>query len=124
MYVFKLSKKSLALVKSFFKNELDIIIKKLDSSYFLSTKHEEPSPHTDHAKINCIIYLKGGSLVNNGTALYENNKEGDDVLNSHIGFKENRAVIFSRRKHASLQFAEGATGRFIMGNWINEYELE
>ena len=111
-------------LKSFFKNELGVLVKKLDSSYFLSTKYEEPFPHTDAAKINCIIYLKGGSLINNGTALYEKNNEGVDVINSHIGFKENRAVVFSGRTHASLQFAEGSTARFIMANFIEDYELE
>ena len=113
-------------VRSFFKAEFGIIVKKMESLCLLSTKHEKASPHTDRprAKINCIIYLKGGSLVHNGTALYE--KDGENlIINSHIGFKENRMVMFSsERTHASLQFAEGSTGRFIMGNWIQEYDLE
>jgi hypothetical protein len=111
-------------VRSFFKAEFGIIITDMESFYLLSPKHEKPTPHSDRAKINCLIYLKGGSLMNNGTALYE--KDGENwVINSHIGFKENRAVIFrGNRKHSSLQFAEGSTGRFIMSNWINEYELE
>ena len=113
-------------VKSFFKAELGIIVKKMESLFLLSTKHKEPTPHDDLPfKINCTIYLRGGSLVHNGTALYEKNNEGVDVINSHIGFKENRMVMFSAEKtHASLQFAEGATGRFIMGNFIEDYELE
>ena len=112
------------VIKSFFKAEFGIIITAMESFYLLSPKHEKPSPHSDRIKINCPIYLKGGSLMNNGTALYE--KDGENwVINSHIGFKENRAVMFSsERTHASLQFAEGATGRFIMGNFIEDYELE
>ena len=112
-------------VRSFFKAEFGIIITKMESLYLLTPKHKKPTPHTDRGKINCLIYLKGGSLVHNGTALYEKNNEGDDVLNSHIGFKENRAIIFSAKKtHASLQFGEGSTGRFAMASWIGEYELE
>ena len=111
-------------VRSFFKAEFGIIITKMESFYLLTPKHEKPTPHTDRGKINCLIYLKGGSLMNNGTALYENDGK-NWMINSHIGFKENRAVIFrGNRKHSSLQFAEGSTGRFIMSNWINEYELE
>jgi len=105
-------------LKSFFKDELGVNVKTLLSYYFLSTKHEEPTIHTDLYKINCIIYLKGKSRINNGTGFYEKNGRAD-VLNSHIGFKENRAVFFrANRKHASLQFAEGATGRYIMTNFI------
>jgi len=113
-------------VKSFFKAEFGIIITKMESFYLLTPKHEKPTPHTDSpaAKINCLIYLKGGSLINNGTALYENDGK-NWMINSHIGFKENRALIFSSEKtHASLQFGQGSTGRFAMVNWINEYELE
>ena len=111
-------------VRSFFKAEFGIIITAMESFYLLSPKHEKPTPHTDRAKINCLIYLKGGSLMNNGTALYENDGK-NWMINSHIGFKENRAIIFSAKKtHASLQFGEGSTGRFAMSNWIYEYELE
>tara|TARA_R110002020_G_scaffold331576_1_gene547063 strand:+ start:1626 stop:2135 length:510 start_codon:yes stop_codon:yes gene_type:complete len=105
-------------LKSFFKEELGVNVKALLSYYFLSTKHEKPTIHTDLHKINCIIYLKGQSQINNGTGFYEK-KKGTYVLNSHIGFKENRAVFFrGDRKHASLQFAQGATGRYIMTNFI------
>lgn len=112
-------------LKSFFKAELGMIINKMESFYFLSAKHEEPSPHDDTpGKINCIIYLKGPSLVHNGTALYEKNGEMWNI-NSHIGFKENRAIIFSsHRKHASLQFEQGATGRYLIANFIKDYDLE
>jgi len=111
-------------VRSFFKAEFGIIITKMETYYILSPKHKKPTPHTDRSKFNCLIYLKGGSLINNGTALYENDGK-NWVINSHLGFKENRALIFSSKKtHASLQFGEGSTGRFAMSNWIYEYELE
>jgi len=111
-------------LKSFLKVELGMVVNKMNSFYFLSTKHQEPSPHVDSDfKINCIIYLKGPPFINNGTGLYEKNGE-KWTLNSHVGFKENRMAMFSSsRTHGSLQCEEGATGRFIMANWVH-HELE
>tara|TARA_R100000963_G_C4593647_1_gene69936 strand:- start:48 stop:578 length:531 start_codon:yes stop_codon:yes gene_type:complete len=114
-------------LRSFLKDEFGIIVTKMKSFYLLTPKHKEPTPHHDLPfKINCIIYLKGPTFIHNGTALYENEKKGELWdFNTLVGFKENRMLMFSAGKmHASLQSEEGATGRFIMSNWINEYELE
>ena len=92
-----------------------------EHSYFLSTKHKEPTPHNDESSdVNCLIYLKGESFLNSGTAFYDYDKEKDQyIINRHIGFKENRAIIFdSSIFHASLQFNAGATSRYVMANFL------
>jgi len=87
-------------------------------NYFLSTKHEEATPHDDSGDLNCLIYIKGNEIINSGTGFYDE-KEGNYVLNRHIGFKENRALIFdSKIFHASLQFNEGAGTRYVMANFF------
>jgi hypothetical protein len=89
-----------------------------EHNYFLSTKHEEATPHDDNADLNCLIYIKGNEIINSGTGFYDK-KEGNYVLNRHIGFKENRALIFdSKIFHASLQFNKGAEKRYIMSNFF------
>ena len=73
-------------------------------NYFLSSKHEEATPHDDSEDdLNCLVYLKGNEIINSGTGFYDK-KENQYVLNRHIGFKENRAIIFdSKIFHSSLQ---------------------
>ncbi len=94
-------------------------INHLESDYFLSTKHAEATPHEDTCKINCIVYIKGDELINSGTGFYDK-KEKQYVLNLHVGFKENRAIIFdSKFFHASLQFNKNAGSRYIMANFFD-----
>ena len=88
--------------------------------YFLSTKHEEATPHADEGDLNCLIYLKGEKILNSGTAFYDYDKENNQyTINRHIGFKENRAIIFdSSIFHSSLQFNTGARPRYVMANFF------
>jgi hypothetical protein len=98
--------------------DYDLDLKIEESNYFLSTKHEEPSPHQDSVDVNCLIYLKGLHILNSGTGFYEK-KDDDYVLNRHIGFKENRAVIFDAQIfHTSLQFNDVTGTRYIMANFL------
>jgi hypothetical protein len=100
--------------------EYNIKYKKMESVYFLSTKNNLPTPHTDTCELNVLIYLKGDSLMHNGTGIYEQNN-----LNTHLGFKENRAILFNGAKymHASLQsFEQEASPRYVMANFLNYYD--
>jgi hypothetical protein len=49
-------------------------------------------PHTDDAiaKINLYLQIEGVTELNHGLGMYTDNK-----LDIHIGFKENRAVLFN-----------------------------
>ena len=59
-------------------------------------------PHTDDkiGKINLLVMINGPTAVTNGTVFYTDNE-----LDMHIGFKENRAILFPSNKvhspHAS-----------------------
>jgi len=101
-------------------NKYNFNIKNIESHYFLSGKHIKDTVHNDPNELNCLIYLKGNSSINNGTGFYDY-VNGEYVLNRHIGFKENRAIIFDAKIfHASLQFiGEDVSPRYIMVNWIN-----
>jgi hypothetical protein len=100
--------------------KMNFKIKNINSNYFLSTKHKEATPHKDKSAYNCLIYLQGENLINSGTGFYDliNNEH---VLNCHIGFKENRAIIFdSKIYHTSLQFDDRSGKRYVMANFIYE----
>jgi hypothetical protein len=63
----------------------------------------------------------------NGTGFYVKDEKNEcSVLNSHVGFIENRALIFdgSVKEHATLQsFATGnPSKRYAMANFINYYD--
>jgi hypothetical protein len=101
------------------KNYLSAPICFFESNYFLSTKHTEATPHADTCNVNCIVYIKGNELINSGTGFYDK-RENEYILNLHVGFKENRAIIFdSKIYHASLQFNKNAGSRYIMANFFN-----
>ena len=76
--------------KSFFK------IKKFSLlSYTLQSRTEEPFVHTDEASgdSQILIYIDGPVDINKGTGFYV--KQGNEfLLNTHIGFFKNRAVLF------------------------------
>ena len=101
--------------------ELGFIIHNNHSYYFFSGKDKEvTNPHCDDSyKLNCLVYLKGQPLLNSGTGFYD--KIGDNYeLNSHIGFRENRAIIFdSTIYHTSLQFNKDSGVRYVMANFLN-----
>jgi|TARA_R110002020_G_scaffold427466_2_gene636839 hypothetical protein len=94
-------------------------IKSIQSTYLLSFPNTPPIPHTDDAtEHNCLIYLVGDKLINNGTGFYEKEKE-NLTLHTHIGFKENRAIFFdSTLYHSPLLFAGNSSPRYAMANWI------
>jgi hypothetical protein len=46
-------------------------------------------PHTDSGKANLYLQIEGGTKLNHGLGFYTQNN-----LDIHIGFKENRAVLF------------------------------
>ena len=105
-------------LKKYFKNIKNL--KKSEHHYFLSTKHIKATPHMDSCHINCLVYLKGNYLINSGTGFYDKNEDtGEYILNTHVGFKENRAIIFdSSIYHASLQFNENCGTRYAMANFF------
>jgi hypothetical protein len=109
-------------MKNILKN-MGLNTKSYDHNYMLSTKHVEATPHRDIPNdINCLIYLKGDQLMNSGTGFYDKVNK-DYILHSHIGFKENRAIIFDPKiYHCSLQFEKNCGPRYVMANFLNYEE--
>tara|TARA_Y100001973_G_C5207248_1_gene342498 strand:- start:3156 stop:3668 length:513 start_codon:yes stop_codon:yes gene_type:complete len=77
-------------------------------------------PHTDEtvAKINILIMIKGNTAVTNGTVFYTDNN-----LDMHIGFKENRALMFpSNKVHSPHASTQPGIRRYTSTLFIEDYE--
>ena len=90
-------------------------LKPFDNQISLHLRHntKEPLAHLDDAQTqyNLIFYLKGESLVNNGTGFYHNNE-----LTAHISFVENRAIFFKGNEiwHTNLQSFGPSSPRYTL----------
>ena len=68
--------------------------------------HKEPLVHCDGPAFDnqLLLYLDGNTDINKGTGFYVKNGE-ELVLNTHIGFYKNRAILFKTGIwHAPLLF--------------------
>jgi|TARA_R100001460_G_scaffold6127_1_gene16268 hypothetical protein len=115
-----LDSKCVLETKKNIKKYFDYTVKRIESYYFLSFPNTPAIPHHDVCAYNCLIYLVGDKLINNGTGFYE--KFNDQYqLHTHIGFKENRAILFNPSiHHCPLQFAGNSTPRYIMSNFCHD----
>lgn len=81
-------------------------------------------PHQDirDAKINVMIMLKGITAVTNGTVFYNKNNNNLE-LDTHVGFRENRAILFPS-DHWHSQHASNIPNmvRFTATLFIKDYE--
>ena len=78
-------------------------------------------PHTDDdlSKLNVLVMLKGITAVTNGTVFYT-----DGQLDIHVGFRENRALMFPANKfHSSHKSEQSGMRRYTASIFIQEYEL-
>ena len=69
-----------------------------------------PLPHCDKSELcdyQVIIYIKGDTDLHKGTGFYLNNKKNKEYeLNTHVGFNENRAVLWhSNTWHTPMNWA-------------------
>jgi hypothetical protein len=77
-------------------------------------------PHTDIAKINVFIMLKGPTAVTNGTVFYT---QGE--LDIHVGFRENRAILFpSNWVHSPHRSKVKNLKRYSASLFIEDYKEE
>ncbi len=75
-------------------------------------------PHTDPAKINILIMIAGPTAVTNGTVFYT-----DGELDIHVGFKENRAIMFpSNKVHSNHASNITNLKRYTSTLFIKDYE--
>lgn len=84
-------------------------------------KVDKFQPHIDNTTgLNLLVMLEGPTSVNNGTVFYTNDCETD----IHIGFKENRAVLFpSNYMHSPSVNKEIEVERTVSTIFITEYEF-
>lgn len=77
---------------------------------------EKLMPHRDAIGdkecFSFLLYVKGNSLLYNGTGLYGHNNQ----LNTYIGFVENRAIFFNAGKifHTDLQSLGESSPRYSL----------
>jgi len=78
-------------------------------------------PHEDLALLNVLIMISGPTAVTNGTVFYHGPID-NCVLDTHVGFRENRAIMFPS-KHIHSQHASNVPGlkRYTSTLFIEDY---
>tara|TARA_R100001510_G_C7645900_1_gene203217 strand:+ start:96 stop:599 length:504 start_codon:yes stop_codon:yes gene_type:complete len=76
-------------------------------------------PHVDKGYLaNILIMIKGMTAVTNGTVFYTDNN-----LDMHIGFRENRALMFpSNKMHSPHQSTQLGMRRYTATLFLEDYE--
>ena len=108
----------LKLIKQYFFPHRNL--EPISVSAHLRENKKEPLFHTDDDKenvANFLLFVKGESLLNNGTGFMRDNK-----LSSHIGFVENRALFFNGMKipHSDLQSFGDSSNRYTLNIFYKE----
>ena len=103
--------------------KFSIKINKLDDDSGIDLRNlDRFMPHTDQqaGKLNIFIMLKGQTAVTNGIVFYTDNN-----LDMHVGFRENRAVMFpSLKMHSPHLNEEPNQKRYTATLFVKDYELK
>jgi hypothetical protein len=96
------------------------ILKTHPASGIDKRKVEIFQPHQDiNSRLNLMVMLEGPTSINNGTVFYTDNNT--DI---HIGFRENRAVLFpADYTHSPSVNEEKKVERTVSSIFITEYEF-
>ena len=80
-------------------------------------------PHVDdRSKLNILIMVAGPTAVTNGTVFYYGPEENCD-LDIHVGFRENRAILFpSNWVHSAHKSNVKNLKRYTVSLFVNDYE--
>mgnify|MGYP003645424034 CR=1 FL=1 len=111
---------------------LDIFVKQAEKTFRLKIKQlgDDPggvdlrnldrfTPHADPFKLNILVMLAGPTAVTNGTVFYTDNQ-----LDTHVGFRENRAIVFPSNKiHSSHVSVVPNLRRYTASVFVEDYEL-
>ena len=88
----------------------------------------EPTPHSDvelfKGEKHLLIYIKAKRDINCGTGFYITEKD-NLILNTHIGFLENRAVLFDAKDcwHSPLLWNSDSLRRYSAIVWFEPEDL-
>tara|TARA_R100000455_G_C6177059_1_gene56282 strand:+ start:48 stop:563 length:516 start_codon:yes stop_codon:yes gene_type:complete len=80
----------------------------------------EPIVHCDYKENECshqvIVYLRGNENLHKGTGFYTSKDNDHHELNTHVGFKQNRAIFWnSQVLHSPLNWsADDKSKRFSL----------
>ncbi len=98
------------------------ISKFIETTYTMVGAADKPRPHTDTVggpTHQCLIYMHGEELANNGTGFYHEVSPEHQKLSIHVGFKSNRAIFFSSNvTHAPLQWLGNGSFRYSICNFF------
>jgi|TARA_R110000824_G_scaffold164113_1_gene340181 hypothetical protein len=107
-------------------SKFKIKIKKLNRNSSIDQRNlNHFKPHTDHrapAKINILIMISGPTAVTNGTVFYVGD-EDNCSLDMHVGFRENRAILFPSDKiHSQHASKVPNLKRYTATLFVTDYE--
>lgn len=121
------------------KKLLNIFIKQAEKKFSLKIKKIYPwcgidlrnmkifQPHTDDyhgIKLNVLVMLDGPIGVSTGTCFFTENELSENELDIHVGFRPNRAVLFSSdRMHCAHKSDLEILKRYTATLFIQEYEF-
>ena len=106
-------------------NKFKIKIKKIHPTSGIDQRNlNHFKPHTDDpcAKVNVLIMISGPTAVTNGTVFYHG-KLNQCELDIHVGFRENRAIMFpSTWVHSQHKSNVSNLKRYTSTLFIKDYE--
>ena len=80
-------------------------------------------PHKDEGfKINLLHMIEGPTANTNGTVFYSKTEKDNYDLDIHVGFKENRAVLFPSLHMHSPAVSKDSIWRTTLTIFIEDYE--
>ena len=122
-FEFKHDNKLLDTFKNQAEKKFNIKIKKLHDDCGIDIRNlDHFKPHTDQAKMNVLVMLKGPTAVTNGTVFYHGDINNFD-LDIHVGFRENRAILFpSNWLHSNHASNVPNLKRYTASLFIKDYE--
>ena len=115
------------LFKKQSEDKFKIKIKKVNHNSGIDQRnldHFKPHHDGEQGKINILIMISGPTAVTNGTVFYHGDLQNYD-LDIHVGFRENRAVMFpSRKVHSQHASIVPNLKRYTSTLFIEDYEEE
>ena len=107
----------LEIIKKEVFNQFNKKIKNFILANYTLVSNPKPLVHNDKdenttTNWQILLYIKGDSSITNGTGFYVK-KDNNFELNTHIGFKENRAIFFKAGNwHSPLQWSGEYSKRY------------
>lgn len=100
-------------VQKYLKDKCEKILRKkleINFCFYTMLATVEPLPHCDFSEdcdYQVIVYIKGNVDLHKGTGFYTKNKKDNLInLNTHVGFNENRAIIWHANTwHSPMNWA-------------------